>query len=669
MTAGRLAKLLLAAFGVSSGAKLTSRDAVAASAASTASSGANPIRKVVTLMETMQAKIEAENKKEDDLYEKFECHCKKTQKQLESDIAKAGAIGSVKPEDIEAKQAQLKALQQSVEDLKNDKIEEEETLAKARAAREKEHQARLKVEKDKVDTEKAAESAIVTLKANETDTDNSTHNPVQNVGSFLSGPGKAGTVFSRQLMAFFQGKEQATPGEATAYIKNIEEAAEETWRAEVAKDTDGAKLFEGVKSSKEKSIKTVLNMLTKKQRKIGDLKVEIVNMKHMMTGGAEQLAENKKMLAELKKDCAQRASEQEEKKVLRAEEAKALQDTIKVLTDDDALDLFRNTIKQNSFLQLDIARQQAREKARRIVSSIKDSVGVRPELSFIALALSGKKVDFTKVFKKIDDMVTLMGKEGSDDESKKEYCNKELDEAVDKSKDLKKKVSELSASLERSQASIEKITADIKSIKEGVQSLDGSVTEATENRKAESAEYQGVIQQDSAAVELLGMAKDRLNQFYNPKLVKETTTKSPYDLSLVQEQKPQVQASNGVLSMIATMISDLEKEMLVAKTEEKNSQEEYEATVADAKEKRAGDLKDAQSKAQIKADLEGDSDEDAQEKGSKLKEQQAAAEYTANLHKECDWLLANFGVRRQAREEEIERLKQAKAVLAGADFS
>jgi len=317
MTATRIAKLLLAALGASSGTKLTTRDA-------STSGGANPIRKVVTLMETMQAKIEAENKKEDELYQKFECHCKKTQKQLEDDIAKASAVGNIKPEDIQAKQAQLKALQQSVQDLKNDKIEEEEALAKARAAREKEHQKRLKTEKDKVDTEKAAEGAIKKLKSNETDPDNSTHKPVKNVGSF------------------FQEEEEGTPssGEVTGIVKTMEEDAEEAWRSQVDKDTQGAKQFKKVKSAKQKSIKTVLTMITRKMKKIGDLKVEIVNMKHMMAGGAEQLAENKKMLAELKKDCSQRASEQEEKKALRAEEEKALQDTIKMLTDDDALDLF-----------------------------------------------------------------------------------------------------------------------------------------------------------------------------------------------------------------------------------------------------------------------------------------------------------------------------------------
>eukprot|EP00930_Biecheleria_cincta_P033539 TRINITY_DN2323_c0_g2_i2.p1 TRINITY_DN2323_c0_g2~~TRINITY_DN2323_c0_g2_i2.p1 ORF type:complete len:682 (-),score=244.38 TRINITY_DN2323_c0_g2_i2:49-2094(-) len=637
-------------------------------------SGTNPVRKVVNLMEKMQAKIEAEAKKEDGLFDKFQCYCKKTQKQLEDDIAKAAGLGNVKPEDIEAKEAQLKQLEQLVESLKNDKIDEEKMLSSAKAARDKEHQAYLTSEKDHVETENAAEAAIATLKANETDPDKNTHEPVQNPGAFLSRLEKASqgsSAFSDKLAAFLQGRNEATPGEVTATIKDMEEKAEEAWRKEVADDAKGNSEFEDVKSSKQKSIKTVLEETARKAKKIGDLRVEIVNMKHALAGGAEALAENRKMLAELKKDCAQRASEQEEKKALRADEEKALQDTIKMLTDDDALDLFRKTIKPSSLLQLDAAREQARMKALRIVNDLKAKVGGRPELSFVALALAGKKVDFAKVLKRIDDMVTLLSKEGQDDASKKGYCNKEFDEAKDKAKDLKSAISALSSSLEEKQTSIEKIAEEIKSINEGVQSLDMSVSEATENRKAESADYQELLQQDSAAVELLNMAKDRLNQFYNPELVRQTTTKGPYDLSLVQvsehEQKPQ--ANNGVLSMIATMVSDLKKEMSVAKVEETSSQKEYEALVADAKEKRASDLQDAQKKAQVKADLEQDLDEDAQEKSASIKEQEAATAVIGNLHKECDWLLQNFELRREAREEEVENLKRAKAVLSGADYS
>lgn len=651
MAAIRVATVFLVALGASSGVK-TARD--------TASTlGSNPIRKVVGLMENMQAKIEAENEKDEELYEKFECHCKKTQKQLEDEIAKANAIGNVKPEDIEAKEAELKALKQSIEDLKKDNVEDEKTLASEKAQRGKEHEEYVKVEKEDNETEDAAEGAIKALGGSPS-----------NATSFLSLIQGAGTAFSRQLTALLQGNAPATTGEALGMVKSVEEDAVEDWKEQVAKDEEDKKQYAAIKKNKEKSIKTVLEQLTKKAKKVGDLRVEIVNMKHALEGGAKQLAENKKLLAELKKDCAQRASEQQEKKVLQAEEQKALQDTVKMLTSDDALDLFRKTIKKPSFLQLDTSREQAREKAMQTVSSLKASAG-RPEISLIALALSGKKVDFTAVFKKIENMTALMLKEGADDKKKKEYCNEEFDKAADTSKGLKAQIKDLAGSIDQKKTSIEQLEADIKSIKEGVENLDKSVTEATENRKAESAEFNVLVNDDSAAIELLGMAKNRLNKFYNPKLYSDTTTTGPYDMGLVQEQeqKPQVQESNGVLSLVSTMITDLEKEILVAKTDEQHSQEEYQATVADAKEKREGDLANMQSKEQVKAETAGDLSEDSDESDSTVKKLEAASNVEKDLHEECDWLLANFDIRKEARTAEIEQLKTAKATLAGADFS
>ena len=40
-----------------------------------------------------------------------------------------------------------------------------------------------------------------------------------------------------------------------------------------------------------------------------------------------------------------------------------------------------------------------------------------------------------------------------------------------------------------------------------------------------------------------------------------------------------------------------------------------------------------------------------------------------DLHSSCDFIMGNFDLRRTARASEIESLKNAKAVLAGANFS
>merc|ERR1711920_404352 len=61
---------------------------------------------------------------------------------------------------------------------------------------------------------------------------------------------------------------------------------------------------------------------------------------------------------------------------------------------------------------------------------------------------------------------------------------------------------------------------ELAALADGIKSLDKSVAEATENRKAESAAYQELMSSNSAAKELLGFAKNRLNKFYAPKLYK-----------------------------------------------------------------------------------------------------------------------------------------------------
>jgi len=54
----------------------------------------------------------------------------------------------------------------------------------------------------------------------------------------------------------------------------------------------------------------------------------------------------------------------------------------------------------------------------------------------------------------------------------------------------------------------------------GIAALDKSVAEATEQRKEENEDFTELMASDSAAKELLKVAINRLNQFYNPKLHK-----------------------------------------------------------------------------------------------------------------------------------------------------
>merc|ERR1719343_1630551 len=118
----------------------------------------------------------------------------------------------------------------------------------------------------------------------------------------------------------------------------------------------------------------------------------------------------------------------------------------------------------------------------------------------------------------IDDMVALLKKEQTDDDSKKSYCAAEFDANDDKKKALERSISDSEKAMASAEDSIATLSSEIKALMEGIAELDKTVAEATEQRKSENADYKELMAQDSAAKELIGVAKNRLNQFYNPKL-------------------------------------------------------------------------------------------------------------------------------------------------------
>merc|ERR1719408_337547 len=106
-----------------------------------------------------------------------------------------------------------------------------------------------------------------------------------------------------------------------------------------------------------------------------------------------------------------------------------------------------------------------------------------------------------------------------------------------------------------------------------------------------------------------------------------------------------------------------------AKVEEKNAQKQYEEMMQDSAEKRAADSKAIAAKEAAKAEAEDGKVADEESKMAEFKELTATKQYEQQLHSECDWLIQNFDLRKSMRTEETENLKQAKAVLSGADFS
>jgi hypothetical protein len=396
-----------------------------------------------------------------------------------------------------------------------------------------------------------------------------------------------------------------------------------------------------------------------------------------------------------------------------------LADTIKILNDDDSLELFKKTLPgpSASFMQVHATEAQLRRSALAVVRgerAKRANMRHRAQFDLLELALTGKKVSFAKVLKMIDDMVAMLKEEQIADNDKKQYCLTEFDLTDDKKKSLERTMSLEAASIEKAKEAIATLTEEIAALEAGIKALDKSVAEATEQRKEENEEYTAMMASDTAALELLGLAKNRLNKFYNPKLYKPAPKRAldaeesivvSMGNTLAPTQPPggiagtgvtvfaQVSAhsqhkvapppppeavpaytkksgeNTGVIAMLDILIGDLDKEMTEGTTAEKEAQKDYETMMADSAAKRAEDSKTLASKVETKAATEVALQEHEAAAKAAAAEHMATLEYDASLHAECDWLLKYFDVRKEARDGEIDSLKRAKDVLSGADYS
>mmetsp|Transcript_60008 Transcript_60008/g.127085 ORF Transcript_60008/g.127085 Transcript_60008/m.127085 type:complete len:242 (+) Transcript_60008:123-848(+) len=117
--------------------------AVAHGSASTATSltGANPVRKVVALLQSMQKKVELTGEKAKEQYESFECYCKKN----EGDLEKSTALASTKVEElrpnIEAAISKQEQLKKELTAHKADREQAEQAVKEASTLRENEKAA------------------------------------------------------------------------------------------------------------------------------------------------------------------------------------------------------------------------------------------------------------------------------------------------------------------------------------------------------------------------------------------------------------------------------------------------------------------------------------------------------------------------------------------------
>merc|ERR1719329_711981 len=664
----------------------------------------NPIRKVVTMLQNMQKKIAAEGAKKEKMFDQYMCYCNNADGTLGKSISDAETKIPQVESSIKEGAALKKQLEAELKEAQTGRVEAKDAIAKATAIREKEAATYAKVKSDAEANIGALSKAIPAIEKGMGGAFLQT-----NSAAVLRQISESANMIAadRDILASFlsEGSNYAPKsGEIVGILKTLHDEMTKDFADATADETSAVASFESLEASKKKEIDALTKAIESKTMRVGELGVKLAEAENDLEDTKEGLAEDKKFLANLDTNCELKKKEWAAYKEMQGTEALALADTIKVLNDDDALELFKKTLPAagSSFVQVQVTSTEVRKRA---AHALKSGHKGDPRLDLIELAMHGGKIGFGKILKMIDNLVVELKAEQGIDADKKSYCLAEFDKAEDKKKGLDLDISDLGKAIEDGQESIATLKSEIEALQDGIKALDKSVTEATETRKKEHDDFVSTLAANSAAKDLLGFAKNRLNKFYNPKMYK-----APPKRELTEEEQITVnnggtlaptaapggiagtgiglnqvapppppeanlaykksgESSNGVMAMIDLIVADVDKEIQTMEVDEKDAQSDYETFMSDASEKRAQDSKSITDKESATAETETELQANTEDRNSKNVEAMETAKYIGGLHQECDWLLKNFDARKEARTGEIDALGKAKAVLSGADYS
>merc|ERR1712113_201419 len=178
----------------------------------------------------------------------------------------------------------------------------------------------------------------------------------------------------QDVVAFLSGTENSEyapqSGEIVGILKQIADEMGAGLAEANAKEEAAIKAYKELMAAKTKEVNALTASIEKKMTKIGELSVAIAQMKNEIGDAAEAISADKEFLANLEKNCATKTAEWEVIVKTRTEELVALAETIKILNDDDALELFKRTLPSasSSFIQLQQGMGMARSRALAVLA-------------------------------------------------------------------------------------------------------------------------------------------------------------------------------------------------------------------------------------------------------------------------------------------------------------
>jgi septal ring factor EnvC (AmiA/AmiB activator) len=645
-----------------------------------------PVTKVINLLKDMQAQLEKEAEEDEETYQKVACWCETNDKEKTAAIADAEAHITDLTSTIEELTATSAKLNTEIKNLEAEIAKNQEALDKATAMRQKELAEFNEEEKDMLQSIGALKSAIIVL---------SKHNSFLQVpseqliniaamlqwqfhkhASLLRGmitprEHKMVTAFVQSPGDYFDAeptfKQSYAPqsGAIFGILKQMKETFETNLSSSQKEEMQSQADYESLKAAKESEIKAGTELKDTKTQELADTDEKNVNAKTDLEDTRNSLSADQKFLMNLKETCQMTDQEWEERQKSRAEEIKGVSEALAILTSDDAHDTFTKTF---NFVQVRMRSRatRARDSASKMLFTAAKKYS-NPRLA--ALATRVRLDAFTKVKAAIDDMIAALLKEKADEIKHKDFCTEGLNTNERETELKQRDIEELEAKISDLTTQIDELTKAIATLESEIAEMQTQLKRAGEDREMENKDFQTTVADQRATKELLNKALNVLKPIFDKKFLqlgaKVGQPAGPPPPPGFKEYK-QSAGAGGVMGMMEQIIRDTETLEAEAIKAETDAQKAYESYVKDTNKSIEEKTRSITEKTGEKADADADKVAAEEAKETAMNEAQQLANENADLHKSCDFTLKNFDIRQEARDQEVEALRQAKAILSGA---
>merc|ERR1719375_2220299 len=361
-----------------------------------------------------------------------------------------------------------------------------------------------------------------------------------------------------------EGDQSKNSGEILGILKNMKDEMEKDLKEMQDEDAKAHNGFNDLKAAKTEEISINEKSVIEKEKRIGGLALELSEGNHALEDAKEELANAQKFLSTMDEECARKRKERDARAKMRADEIAAVSDAIKILNDDDALDVFKKSLPSAAMLQqkkqtYDALVQLSEEGVR---LSKKQSPQRKLVLASVeqhnhnAVHQPGGVQQFAgaaenMVKSMIDGMVGVLHDEDVDDEHKKDWCANETVIAHEIEASKTALIEQTDAEISEFSDQVATLTEEIKTLTAQIAATDKLVHEATEQRKQEHQEFVDAFATMATAIRLLDKAMTRLHKFYNPqkyasekKAVQDAAlAKAGLGLSQTRAQEPRVRSA------------------------------------------------------------------------------------------------------------------------------